>query len=472
MSGELADLIRDAASLHQFIGSIYKRRDEPERTHREATVQFLRYVRELGENSQTFLQTYIQRAVDAPGDISLARYERQGLTTIRDFWGSLHELVRPAEDAHTLSIPVAFIEFLKRTLSQVQGLEGCDLAISHTTALNYFFNPRADLKYYAEKYQAVVGGSPAFPRKLALIEMPYSQGTNLFMNLVICHELGHFAFEELGIEASLSREIDDVLKTLSGYDEMSEPDLSWCRERLKYWSEEIYCDRFAVGLIGPAYSFAYVELFDMIGTSDTGDVVEFYDTHPADACRFKEHEDQLRSCGWWDLLGQNPRTSYVDLISKLAGVPEAEYTYDSEEKTSLADPVLKAFLALKPKIASLVRDTLRDKMRRFRGDADRKEIGLVRRYLGYGVVPSTLVSNKEETVPDPVALINGAYLFYLESLSELMKKIAGQSEISLSHRSKWAERVEMWTLKALEDLSLLSRRKETPNGSPVESSNL
>src|SRR5258708_31861014 len=102
MSGELTDLVRDAASLHQFIGTIYKRRDEPERTHREATVTFLKYIRDLGENAQTFLQDFVQRVVDTPGDLSLARFERQGLTTIRDFWNNLHELVRPAEDAHTL----------------------------------------------------------------------------------------------------------------------------------------------------------------------------------------------------------------------------------------------------------------------------------------------------------------------------------------------------------------------------------
>lgn len=374
MPGDLADLIRDAASLHQFIGSICKRRDEPERTHREATVRFLNYIRELGENSQGFVQSYVQRVINAPGDASLARFERQGLTTIRDFWSSLHELVRPAEDAHTLNIPVTFIEFLRTTLSRVPGLEGCDMVISHTSALNYFFNPRANLRYYAEKYQAVVGGSPPFPKRLALIEMPYSQGTSLFLNLVICHELGHFAFEELGIEEQLSREIDSALKTLSEYDRMSEPDLSWCRERLRYWSEEIYCDRFAIGLIGPAYSFAYVELFDTIGTSDTDDVVEFYDTHPADACRFKEHADQLRGSGWWSLLDESPRTSYVDLMRRLEAVAEADYTYDSEDKPTLAQPVLAAFLSLKPKIASLVAGTLQGRLRQFRGAVDRNAL--------------------------------------------------------------------------------------------------
>jgi hypothetical protein len=383
----------------------------------------------------------------------------------------LHELVRPAEDAHTLSIPVAFIEFLERPLSKIPGLEACAVVISHTSVLNYFFHPRADLRYDAQRYEAITGGSPAFPRKLALIGMPYSQGTSLFLNLVICHELGHFAFEELGLEEQLSRDIDNVLKTLADYESMSEPDLSWCRERLKYWSEEIYCDRFALGLIGPAYSFAYIELFDIIGTSDTDDVVEFYKTHPADACRFKEHADQLNDGGWWSLLDENTHTSYVDLIKKLAAMPETSYVYESEEKPALAAPVLAAFLKLKPRVAVLVADTLRDRLRRFRSTPDREEINLVRIYLSHGVVPSTLVQERKERYPDAIALINGAYLFYLESLPELMQRIANQDENRLADRRKWAERVEMWTLKALEDLSLLWDQQELTNGRPIEKGN-
>jgi hypothetical protein len=459
MPDSLADLVRDAASLHQFIGSIYKRRDEPERTHREATVTFLKYIRDLGENAQSFLQSFIEKDAESPRDPDLARFERQGLTTIRGFWASLHELVRPAEDAHTLSIPGALIDFLEKPLSAIPGLDGCRVVISHTAELNYLQYPRTDLRYHAQTYEAIVQGSPEFPKKLALIAMPYSQGSSLFLNLVICHELGHFAFEELGLEERLSRDIDGALKgTLAGYENMSEPDLSWCRERLKYWSEEIYCDRFAIGLIGPAYCFAYIELFDIVGTSDTSDVGEFNDTHPSDACRFWEHADQLRNGDWWSLLEEGVRTSYVDLVKKLAAMPESSYLYESEEKPKLAEPVLAAFLKLKPKVGALVADTFRYGPRRFRGDLDREEINLVRTYLGHGVVPSTLVQDRKERFPDPVALINGAYLFYLESLPELVRRIANQNEHQLSHRSKWTERVEMWTLKAIEDLGLLTHQ--------------
>lgn len=157
MPDELTDLVRDAASLHQFIGSICKRRDEPERTHREATVKFLKYIRDLGETAQTFLQDFIERVVGTPENLDLAQFERQRLTTIRDSWNNLHELVRPAEDAHTLSIPVAFVEFLERSLSEIPGLEECDVVISHSAELNYFFRRRADLRYDAQRYEEIIG---------------------------------------------------------------------------------------------------------------------------------------------------------------------------------------------------------------------------------------------------------------------------------------------------------------------------
>ena len=89
------------------------------------------------------------------------------------------------------------------------------------------------------------------------------------------------------------------------------------------------------------------------------------------------------------------------------------------------------------------------------------------------MVPSTLVQKRKERFPDAIALINAAYLFYLESLPELMQRIKGQSEdsLSLSLRSKWAERVESWTLKALEDIGLTMSYLELSNGSAIEHSN-
>jgi hypothetical protein len=474
MSGSVSDLLRDAASLHRFITSIARRR-QSEKTHRLATEEFLNYIQDLSESAQRFLQDFTQR-VSAPSSDpdDLARFDRPCLATIREFWGDLHEFVRPAEDADTLSIPVALIQHLEDEVSKLPGLNRSRLVISHTSELNYVEYPRSDLRFHAQAYDGIVTKGPAFPAKMALIAMPYSQDAALFLNLVICHELGHFAFEELDFERQLSSDIEDALKGLEAYASMSEPDLSWCRERLKYWSEEIYCDRFAIGLIGPAFCFAYIELWDIVATASDADesyLVEFYDTHPSDACRFREHSDQLKKGDWWSLLIENTKSSYIPLIQRLADIDPDHYVFASDQKPHLADPVLKAFIKMKPKLADLVDTTFGPRLRRFRGDVDKEEIHLVKSYLSRGVVPSTLIRKRKERFPDPVALINAAYLFYLESMAELMQRIAGQKEENLCQRSKWAERVESWTLKALEDLRLTSSPLELTNGSAIEQNN-
>ncbi|MGH9440069.1 MAG: hypothetical protein ACRD22_19895, partial [Terriglobia bacterium] len=89
MASELASLIHDAASLHQFIGSTCRRQDEPGRSHRQATLKFLKYIRDLAENSQSFLQDFVKRAMEGSDDPDLQRFERQRLATIRTFWSSL-----------------------------------------------------------------------------------------------------------------------------------------------------------------------------------------------------------------------------------------------------------------------------------------------------------------------------------------------------------------------------------------------
>jgi hypothetical protein len=108
----------------------------------------------------------------------------------------------------------------------------------------------------------------------------------------------------------------------------------------------------------------------MIGTSniEESEQVEFSDTHPSDACRFKEHFDQLKKGNWWSLLNNNANTSYIKLIKKLAAIKKDSYVFESDQKPDLAGPVLKAFIRMKPKIATLVDDTFGPMLRRFRGD--------------------------------------------------------------------------------------------------------
>jgi hypothetical protein len=188
--------------------SICDRKEDVERTHRPATSRFLRYVEDLGRSTDLFLQDLVL----AVPDPAMATVDRQSLPTIRDFWRDIHEFVKPSRDADTLHSPVALVEQLEDRLSLIPALRGCKLLICHTPELNYIQFPRSSRRIRAEHYAAIVPGSPQFPDKLALIAMPYSQDESLFSNIIICHEMGHFVFEELKLEDDLSAHIEASLQ--------------------------------------------------------------------------------------------------------------------------------------------------------------------------------------------------------------------------------------------------------------------
>lgn len=446
----------------RFMRSIYARQEDIERTHTAVTNEFIAYVQKLG----TATEAYLEDLVSTPPDPRFHESERrQSFLSFRNFWRDIHQFVKPSRDADTLHSPVALIEQLEYMLSKIPNLEGSRLLICHTAEANYIQFPRSEMRVDAEHYEATVLDSPSFPDKVAFIAIPYSQESSLFTNIIICHEMGHYAFEEQHLEAELSVHIEAALEKhfpelVSDSD--SENEVSWCRQRLWNWAEEIYCDRFAIGLIGPAYSFSYIEMFDVIGTATGSGVNGFSDTHPSDSCRFKEHAEQLEIGHWWSLLGSSG-LSYAGLITDLRTISEDDYTFISDERSDLDETVLRAFrLDVKPYIADLVKQTFQGSETLFRGQVDSECIDAVQRYLREGVVPATLVHDGQIFMPDPAMLINAAYLFYLDRVPELINRIKPTRKEHLgavSERDKWGQSAERWTLKALEDLRLPSRRK-------------
>ncbi len=53
-------------------------------------------------------------------------------------------------------------------------------------------------------------------------------------------------------------------------------------------------------------------------------------------------------------------------------------------------------------------------------------------------------------------LLNAAHLFYLSGIEELMGNSGNQNYLEIEKRDIWMERVENWTTKGLEDLTMLS----------------
>ena len=308
-----------------------------------------------------------------------------------------------------------------------------------------------------------------FPRNLGFVELPYSQGPSFFNNLVIYHEIGHFVYEELSNAdppvAALDGLASEMIKCLQrnvkpDFNTLDRNTQVYAITVLQNWVQEVFCDLFAIRLIGPAFTFASVELFGLLGLMGNTTQVKFSDSHPAQACRFSEHLRQLQADGWWDLVKDIP-AEQPQLVSTIANRPSAEYQLDLDGGLDADCGLIPAFLDLLP----TVRDSVRGLTGAARGKADEFRCfrDHIEKCLAHGIVPSAPIDSDNVTVPDPIAVINAAFCFYLSALPKLMGNLENQDPKDLGHRSKWTRRLEMWTMKAIEDFQIWNKCQAAAN---------
>lgn len=75
------------------------------------------------------------------------------------------------------------------------------------------------------------------------------------------HEFAHYAFAEKQIATKLAPDLRAALiaafSGVSGISGMG-PSIT---NALAAWAEELFCDLFAIRVVGPCFSFAFIELF-------------------------------------------------------------------------------------------------------------------------------------------------------------------------------------------------------------------
>jgi hypothetical protein len=293
--------------------------------------------------------------------------------------------------------------------------------------------------------------------------------SRFFNNLVIYHEIGHFVYEELSNAdppvAAMDGLASEMIKCLQSnvrpdFNALDRNSQVYLITVLQNWAQEVFCDLFAIRLIGPAFTFASVELFGLLGLMGKTAQVRFSDSHPAQACRFSEHLGQLQADGWWDMVKDIP-AEQPQMVSTIASRPSNEYKLELGGDLDADCGLIPAFLDLLPAI--------RDSVRGLTGDA-RGKVDDFRRFrdhiencLAHGIVPSAPVDSDNVTVPDPIAVINAAFCFYLGALPKLMGNLEKQDPKNLEHRSKWTGRLEMWTMKAIEDFQVWTQCQAVAN---------
>jgi hypothetical protein len=140
-------------------------------------------------------------------------------------------------------------------------------------------------------------------------------------------------------------------------------------------------------------------------------------------------------------------------MAEAEGLPKDTFTFQSHFKSALlSEVILETFLLAVGEVSRVVKETFAGVPSETGSFHDQRSV--IEKYLSFGVVPSRLVfPNGAVQPPNIVALLNAANLFYLERLDSLIDNIDGGRPDCLECRALWAETVEMWTSKALEDIA-------------------
>ena len=324
--------------------------------------------------------------------------------------------------------------------------------------LTYFQWPHTEIKTQARFIQDFIP-TAIFPPKLGFIELPYSQGPSFFTNLAIYHEIGHFVYEELSnstpahpgfsnLRSKISKSLKTALQTRT-----RDPQASTVALRIiENWTQEIFCDLFAIRLIGPAFSLSFIEMLGMLGFLSKSSTIRFNPTHPAPAFRLAEHVRMLRDDHWWDAIA-NVTANQKQLLEELASLPSASYRFYIDERKQGLQSLVTIFLnVVTPAIRKLVCDITKNaacSATQFTRDRD-----TIEKCLLAGVVP-----HKSNSVPlNSVSIINASLLFYLTAIPRLITNFEKDGEQPTAEiYSKWTRRVEMWTMKAIDDSRLYER---------------
>jgi hypothetical protein len=460
-------LQREVASLYAFVEAVSRACVPPPQavSYSESSSKFFGYISHLAECTKIYITDFERHAEDDDEGFVESRTE---LCTLRAAWRELHQFVKPSADADTLNQPTAMVAGLVNRLHELKGFESTDFTIFHTDSFDYSqLNPRA-MEDAVTQLARIVDADP-FPANLGLIGIPNSQGNALFLNCLLVHEIGEYAYAQRGIEPTLAAEAAAALERHIGGKFSASPLILQRRmtQTVVQWAKEIFCDLFAIRLIGPCFSFAYIELFDLAnllnkdGSLIVGDNArpqfQSYGAHPSHPFRVKAQSELLREEGWWDLI--------KDLDSRQCAVLQALLSLDSNafieaEEAAGGDriPFVKALFDVLPQTKKQVGDITEGIDPGLHGYSLLWKS--IAEYLRNGIVPSTLnvISTDgalQEVHPTSITLLNASYRFYLEGIEDLMSRIKGQNLSSAHDRATWMKKIENWTAKALEDVALL-----------------
>lgn len=363
-------------------------------------------------------------------------------------WEVLHTFIKPVADANALKVPYPFIHFLSDYIGGLDAVREARIVIELVPELNYLQHRHTRLKDTMRFLRTIVTREQSPEPRRGFLGLPCSQSKSLFMNCLLFHEAGHFIAEEAHLFSR--KELDQLTAELCP---QFGPYASWAGRTVLIWMEELFADLVAVRLIGPAYSFAYLELLRLVSDLNPKGVRAFDPDHPADTLRFREQLKVLQDDTW---RGHIKAAHWADL-ARMAKTKEEDYTppREGEEEDPDMQKVwreLMRVLCQKKRMRKV--QALARKYVKGRGSPRQdylKSASVVRECLEHGIVPSVTPTGGKPV--HPIAIINGAIFFWLDGMTSLYSKFEKKSvrKNRVEDRAKVEQRVELWSIKAIED---------------------
>ncbi len=457
-------LLHDTAACYRFVKSTAAacKLSSGFPSYLEPTIKLLAHIHQLSVATQEFLAGYPSANLNDPAE---HRSRRQLLSLIRNTWKSLHVYVQPAVDADTLNVPTALVELLTKRVRLIGDCELLEFALIHTDKLNYFQFPPGDFEKNVIDLGDVVAPSLKFPPNLGLVALPHSQAQHLFLNGLLAHEIGHIVFARLNcldqISGAISAGFQVVFDPTAPVD-LTARELKLFPEVLQNWSEELFCDLFGVYLLGPSFVLASIEFFDLSsilaadGTIDEKAArshFKFEWDHPAHLFRLWRQAALLEKIGWWKEINKC-KSHHIGLIEKCLELRPSLFSFNTQWGNEVIDAFCRTIDSIEGEVARVTKNVRNRKGRAREITEFAKLKDLIDIYLSRAIVPSTLYVGKRFEKPSDIVLLNAAHLFYLSGIEDLMGNSDETDATKMDKRDIWMERVENWTTKGLEDISL------------------
>ena len=263
MTGVRDELGHELAALLSLVDSIVAPCDLPAGSvaYTSASEDFRSQIIELSHRTKRYLNAFSDNENIDEGEEDFGSAPSE-LKEIKSVWKELHPYIKPAMQADTLHQPTSLVNALTDRFREIKDFENTTFTIFHAEEFNYLHLYPAEIARVTSRLSRLVAAGE-FP-EFVLIGIPSSQASALFINCLIAHEMGHYVAAKKGFLTRMLGEAETALKLVLKEEYPTGRGSFELPAKLAKWAEELFCDLFAVQLLGPCYTFAFIELYDLL----------------------------------------------------------------------------------------------------------------------------------------------------------------------------------------------------------------